>query len=1038
MSTKPLAIVSGLIGFIAFILVPFLPVDQQQSSLHWPQDSAASSVNAPLFSYVPEQVELTIPAGAADALRPDQDLVLTTVPTDAEDAVERALTVTALDDGGYSVVARGELVAETPAGQDVTVSSTEDATIVRAGGQEWELEDDNRPMVTGVYSELESAPAGLAADVEINSRFTTSPTVLKQAAMWVGGIALLIALVCLWRLDREAAPAAPARRRFRFIGADAVVLPVLGLWHIFGANTADDGYILTMARLADDGGYMANYYRWFGVPESPFGWPYYDLLAAMTHVSTASTWMRLPALASAVVMWFVISRVALPRVGATRKLAVWSAAMVFLAFWMPYNNGTRPEPVVACGALLTWAVFEYAIARKRLFPAAIGVMLAATTLAAAPTGLMAVGAFLIALPALIRVLKERGNALANLAPFLAAGTAILAPVFGTQSFAAVMEATAVRSEIGPSLPWYLEIARYQSLLSTESVDGSFTRRFAMLMLGACVAIVCLCLLRYRQIPGVHNAPTIRLILVVFGAVLFMTFTPTKWTHHFGVYAGIAPVVAAVAAVALAAVALRVPRARWFIVGGFLLLFALSLAGANAWWYVSSFGVPWWDKSIQFKGVEAASVMLLIAVVVLIVGAVPHRPRFSTVAAAPIAVLSALVVAFSGATMAKAFVSQYPAYTVGLGNLRDLKGETCALANDIRLETNTNESFLQPVDGELGASLSVGASRGFTPDGISDDLESENEGPTAAIAEQVTSDSQPEGQDTGTMGGERESKGVNGSTKRLPFALDYTRVPVLGSWKPEEATQTPAELTTQWYRLPAASEDAPLLVVSVAGRIAHHDRDGILQDGQDLTLEYGTLAGGSVRDTGEIEMYDIGPEPSWRNLRLPLEDLPEGANVVRLVAKDHSLDPDQWLALTPPRVPTLAPMNSVISPETPGLLDWPVALQFPCQRTFGHYAGVTEIAEYRISPDHPGKKQLSPVQNYAGGGVMGLTETVSWSYELPGYLVNDPGRDWGSMEVYQRRTDSTGQAPLVAEIDIETITRSGLWKPSTMHIATQPD
>ncbi|NTS21904.1 arabinosyltransferase C-terminal domain-containing protein, partial [Bacteroides fragilis] len=51
--------------------------------------------------------------------------------------------------------------------------------------------------------------------------------------------------------------------------------------------------------------------------------------------------------------------------------------------------------------------------------------------------------------------------------------------------------------------------------------------------------------------------------------------------------------------------------------------------------------------------------------------------------------------------------------------------------------------------------------------------------------------------------------------------------------------------------------------------------------------------------------------------------------------------DEWLAFTPPRVPELATINSQFDSQTPALLDWSVALQFPCQRTFDHYAGVTD-------------------------------------------------------------------------------------------------
>ena len=86
------------------------------------------------------------------------------------------------------------------------------------------------------------------------------------------------------------------------------------LWHVIGANSSDDGYILQMARVADHAGYMSNYFRWFGSPEDPFGW-YYNLLALMTHVSDASIWMRLPDLICALVCWLLLSREVLPRLG---------------------------------------------------------------------------------------------------------------------------------------------------------------------------------------------------------------------------------------------------------------------------------------------------------------------------------------------------------------------------------------------------------------------------------------------------------------------------------------------------------------------------------------------------------------------------------------------------------------------------------------------------------------------------------------------------------------------------------------------------
>ncbi len=140
------------------------------------------------------------------------------------------------------------------------------------------------------------APPGLSLSATIDTRFSTKPTPLKLAAMLGAIVATVVALLALWRLDRL-----DGRRMHRlipqrwrtFTAADVVVVGTFLLWHVIGANSSDDGYILGMARVADHAGYMSNYFRWFGSPEDPFGW-YYNLLALMTHVSDASIWMRLP------------------------------------------------------------------------------------------------------------------------------------------------------------------------------------------------------------------------------------------------------------------------------------------------------------------------------------------------------------------------------------------------------------------------------------------------------------------------------------------------------------------------------------------------------------------------------------------------------------------------------------------------------------------------------------------------------------------------------------------------------------------------
>ena len=81
----------------------------------------------------------------------------------------------------------------------------------------------------------------------IDTRFSTKPTALKLAAMVLAIISTIVALVALWRLDRL-----DGRRMQRWIpqrwrtfsATDVVVIGGFLVWHVIGANSSDDGYIL--------------------------------------------------------------------------------------------------------------------------------------------------------------------------------------------------------------------------------------------------------------------------------------------------------------------------------------------------------------------------------------------------------------------------------------------------------------------------------------------------------------------------------------------------------------------------------------------------------------------------------------------------------------------------------------------------------------------------------------------------------------------------------------------------------------------------
>ena len=456
-----------------------------------------------------------------------------------------------------------------------------------------------RPQIVGVFTDLTGpAPPGLRLSATIDTRFSTTPTTLKLVAMVLAIVSTIVALVALWRLDqldgKRMRRLIPANWR-KFTLADATVIFGFLLWHVIGANSSDDGYILGMARVAGPAGYMSNYFRWFGSPEDPFGW-YYNLLALMTHVSDGSLWMRLPDLVAGLLCWLLLSREVLPRLGpavASSKAATWAAGLVLLTAWMPFDNGLRPEPIIALGSLVTYVLIERSMRYSRLTPAALAVITAAFTLGVQPTGLIAVAALVAGGRPILRILVHRHRLVGTLplvAPMLAAGTVILTVVFADQTLSTVLEATRIRTAIGPSQAWYTENLRYYYLI-LPTVDGSLSRRFGFLITALCLFTAVFIMLRRKRVPGVARGPAWRLMGVIFGTMFFLMFTPTKWVHHFGLFAAVGAAMAALTTVLVSHEVLRWSRNRMTFVAAVLFVLALCFATTNGWWYVSSYGVP---------------------------------------------------------------------------------------------------------------------------------------------------------------------------------------------------------------------------------------------------------------------------------------------------------------------------------------------------------------------------------------------------------------------------------------------------------------
>ncbi|MGY1897349.1 arabinosyltransferase domain-containing protein [Nocardia gipuzkoensis] len=1060
-----IAVVTGLIGALLAVAVPFLPVRMDAAAIAWPEAGAVNSVAAPLVSYAPTRLSAHVPYAALTTLADTGGVAVSTVPRQSADMERYGFVVKVVPDttdrpGRVDVVSRSTLLWSAPLesvrGQSGTLAIEVSAgrTAVSGTGDPGSVTDsDVRPQVVGVFTDLTgAAPQGLRVDIAVDSRFSTSPTLLKLTLIVLCLLVTSASLSALHRLDRTDGRSTrrflPARW-WRLRPADWLVFAVLLLWHFIGANTSDDGYILGMARGSRSSGYMSNYYRWFSVDEGPFYTPYTDVIAGMSHLSTASAWVRLPTLVVAVITWWVVSREIIPRLGvAVRndKVVTWTAALVFLAFWLPYNNGLRAEPFVAAGVVLTWVSIERAIATRRLLPVAAAIIIAALTLTVAPSGLICVGALLAGARSLVSVVVHRARSVgypAQLLPLLASGTVVLAVVFADRTLAAVLEMSYVHGRIGPGESWFLEFLRYQYLLQLNS-DGWLSRRFGMfvMVLGLIVCVVTM-LRRGGHIPGTAVGPSRRIVGITVAAMALMMFSPTKWTHQFGVFAGLATCVAALTAVAISPGVMRPLRNRALFASAVFFALALTFVGANGYWYVSAWGIPWWDKPPTIAGKGLSSFAAGLSFLALAAAAWFHirpqaGPRGDSIAARSarvpvLAVVAAVMVLFLVGSFVKATVAQYPSYSVAKSNLSTAFSGGCGMADDVLVETDPNSSMLQPVSGDIRTALAGDDSVGFSPSGVAPVLTSDEVESTTGRANSVSDDRDELRDAARSAGSESDTSsgsGINGSSVALPFGLDPATTPVLGSYR--DGPQAPASLTTGWYRLPAVvgGSRGPIIAIAVAGRIRSVDSDGIAHPGQHLELEYGrTDPDDRVTPMGRLLPIDIGPSPMWRNLRVPLDHLPAEADVVRIVADDKALDKNQWLAVTPPRVPKTRTLNTVVGSTTPVLLDWAVGLHFPCQKHLPTRAGVADLPEYRILPDRNGATITNLWQGHDGGGPLGWTQLLFTARSLPSYLNNDWDRDWGSIEQFIPHDPDTRPAG----VRIEPVQRWGTWTPG--HIIT---
>jgi hypothetical protein len=574
-------------------------------------------------------------------------------------------------------------------------------------------------------------------------------------------------------------------------------------------------------------------------------------------------------------------------------------AAAFLAWWLPYDMGVRPEPVIAFFTVATLIAVAEGLERRRLALLGLGVGLASVGLMAAPTGFIALGPLIAGAPAAWRLIRDLSARW-----YVAAGrwVVVLAPgavgsllAFSDGAYRDFVRSQEIFAPVQRAQTWYQELVRYQALLDDGSHYGSYARRAAVIVcLFALVWFVVLTVAaRLRDI-----AVPARLQLAGWSTLLAFVLllpTPSKPTHHFGAFAGLgAAFLALVLVIGPRLVAdldrqRRVPQPA--LVGVALatvLLLALAGHGRDMWPYGWGLGMPAYGDYPSVRGVEFDQPLwwaLGLVVVTSVLALVAHRRapwlrRLAPAGAVPV-MITVLLLAFTVWTLGdfvRAADRTADTWSPQVDAWRDPTGTGCGLAGQMDV-----------LDLGGGRPLPTASAPGAPPSPPLLPLDSPDPPPPESRPEPFV-------------------PGAFLPTSPPPGELPPD-VPVWGSFLvPEDGETADARtgtFTTDWFRLPSTAEG---VAVAVSGRT-----------GSDVTLraEYGRQTPEGFAVIEDREIGDGANSVAWRTVPLTAQDAPPpGADVVRLVGDDGSTATGGWLAFSAPVAHPWVPLQQYLPPGLP--------------------------------------------------------------------------------------------------------------------------
>ncbi|MEJ8279877.1 arabinosyltransferase domain-containing protein [Pseudonocardia spirodelae] len=999
----------GLLAGLLAALVPFAPVDTRATTVTWPRAGEQPVPTTAAFQpYAPESLRVEVPCRvlrAAQARSAGTGAETTVAASERPGATGIGFAVLTAADGAARVLVGGRelLRAPVPAGERCGLVLDADGSgsrVTVGDGAPRAFPGDVVRTVAAFTTQLSPADAdGLRVTARTADWFAAASSPAKVALIAGQWLAAAVAAVLLARLagDRfrpRRGAARLARARLAALRgpagagrvlADVLVVATLAAWTVLGPLSTDDGFTESIARNATSSatGDFGNVYRWGNASEAPYTLVL-RMVQALAGAGVGPLGLRVPSVLAGIVVWLLVSRVALPALLPRHHRRAWvrgTLGVALLAWWLPLNLGVRPEPFAALATTAALCCAVRAAARpggRAGAWTAAAALASGLALAVTPSSVTVAGALVLLLPALWRRVTRGGTAgvAAGVAAVVAAtgiAAAGLLVVFTGQSLYTVLRATEMHQFYGPATPWFQELGRWSRLLGFGTEQGGLGRRVPVLLSVAMLVAALPLVARgaHRWSPGLRRAavPTVGLAL---GFVL-LTPAPSKWTHYFGTLAGTGALAVAVGAVLVVTAARRSgdPTVRGAAAAGTLaavVLAALAFAGRNEWFLWSGWGVPRADG--PFTPLNSPRTWVAVAVLLAAGGTalLLLRRRGGRHAGRGAALVRAAAGAGAALPAAVVVVALVTGVSVVVGSF-----------------------VVAPL--RQGGGYSVGGQ-------MWDELTGRD---TCGILDHVTVPV-----DGGTLQDADGADTLAGFTEGRGWAEDPPRAGL--AWGSlDGGVGTTGTLTTRWFRVPSGPAGR-VLAVDVAGRTGQGDtleleyaRAGSAGPDGRVTLD-DTATAGDARATYPAErVQEDAPldRPGWRTVRVPLASLPPGTDRVRLHAADTAVGPGGWLAAAAPRLVTPMPVVPMLrAADRPVYVDWSILWAAPCLRDLPAVrAGLVQTPRYLVlGPSSLGFALDVSFADVAGGSFAAMRRTTTEQVVATRIdTADDPDQaDWGAV------------------------------------------